>query len=552
MTIQQLTEEIKESIKKILVDLEYYQEGNQILLEVPKDKSNGDYSTNVAMKYARVARKAPRMIAEDIVNKLDKDNLSLSKVEIAGPGFINFYIDLGFQTNVINQINQNPDTFGSQNLGEKEHYNVEFVSVNPTGALHIGHARGAAAGDSICRILTKAGYNVTREYYVNDAGNQIHNLALSIDARYKQQLGLNTEMPEDGYHGPEIIETAKVLVEKYGDKFLKEDSYEFFRQYGVDSLLEGLKNDLSEFGVTFDVWFSEKSLYDANQVKDTVQFLIDNNFTYEQDGAVWLKTSEYGDEKDRVIIKTDGTYTYVTPDIAYHKNKLERKENFTKLIDILGGDHHGYIPRLKAAIEMVGGKSDLLEVELLQMVKVLQNGEEVKMSKRSGKAITLRDLIDEVGVDPIRYFFAMRSLNTHMDLDLDLALRKTNENPTYYVQYAHARICSIFRTAEEKGFNTKELPNTFDTLTSPKTFELIGVLRNYPQAISLAAKQRAPHKLTNYIQELASAFHSFYNDEQVLSDDQTKSLERLALLNAVKVVLKDALSLVGVSAPEKM
>jgi arginyl-tRNA synthetase len=550
MNLQELLEEIKSSIKNGLIELGYYQDGDDVLLEVPKDKSNGDYSTNVAMKYARVARKAPRNIAEEIIEKLDLGSLFIAKADIAGPGFINFFIDKSFQTKIISEINELGNEYGNLDLGEDEHYNIEFVSVNPTGALHIGHARGAAAGDSMCRILKKAGYDVTKEYYVNDAGNQIHNLALSIDARYKELLGVETQMPEDGYHGPEIIETAKEIIKEYGDQFLKEESYEFFRKYGVDSLLEGLKKDLSDFGVEFDVWFSEKSLYDNHVVEETVQFLIDNNFTYEEDGAVWLKTSEYEDEKDRVIIKSDKTYTYVTPDIAYHKNKLDR--GYTKLIDILGGDHHGYINRLKAAIEMVGGKSDLLEVELLQMVKVLQDGEEVKMSKRSGKAITLRDLIDEVGTDPIRYFFAMRSLNTHMDLDLDLAIRQTNENPVYYVQYAHARIASIFRGAVEKGYDLSKLPTEFKTIEGEKAFHLIAELSNYPGAILLAAKQRAPHKLTNYINNLASAFHSFYNDEQVISEDSVKTYERLALLNATKTVLKDALNLVGVSAPEKM
>jgi arginyl-tRNA synthetase len=550
MNIQELLEVIKQDIKDALVSLQYYQEGDQIQLEVPKDKSKGDYSTNVAMRYAKVARKAPRMIAEEIINQLNKEKLNLSSIEIAGPGFINFFIDQNFLTGLIKEINTLGKQYGSLDLGQGQHYNIEFVSVNPTGSLHIGHARGAAAGDSICRILQKAGYKVTKEYYVNDAGNQIHNLALSIDARYKQELGIDCPMPEDGYHGPEIITTAKDLVKEYGDTYIKEDGYEFFRQYGVESLLKELRKDLSDFNVDFDIWFSEKSLYDEDAVNKTVQYLIDNNFTYEEDGAVWLKTSEYGDEKDRVIIKSDKTFTYVTPDIAYHKNKLDR--GYTKLIDVLGGDHHGYIPRLKAAIEMIGGKSDLLDVELLQMVKVLQDGEEVKMSKRSGKAITLRDLIDEVGVDPIRYFFAMRSLNTHMDLDLDLALKQTNENPVYYVQYAHARIASIFRSAQEAAYDLTDLPTTFSTLNNDKTFELIGVLAAYPDAIRLASNQLAPHKLTNYINDLATAFHSFYNDEKVITEDTLKSKERLALLKAVQTVLQDALELVGVSAPEKM
>ena len=502
------------------------------------------------MRYARIARKAPIKIAQEIVDTINQDGLFIDKIIVANPGFINFYLDKSFLLDLIAEINLKKETYGNLDLGTNEHYNIEFVSVNPTGALHIGHARGAAAGDSLSRILQKAGYKVTKEYYVNDAGNQIHNLTMSIDARYKQLFDMEAAIPEDGYKGPEIIETAKKIKEQYGDKFINEDGYEFMRQYGVDSLLEGLKQDLKNFGVEFDVWFSEKSLYDKHVVKDTVKFLIDNNFTYEQDGAVWLKTSDYEDEKDRVIIKSDKTWTYLTPDIAYHKNKLDR--GYTKLIDILGGDHHGYINRLKASIEMVGGKSDSLEVEILQMVKVLQNGVEVKMSKRSGKAITLADLVDEVGPDPIRYFFAARSLNTQMDLDLDLAIRQTNENPVYYVQYAYARINSIFRNAETSGYDIENLPVTFSNITNEKSLDLVSILANYPEIIKQSATTRSPHKLTNYINQLASAFHSFYNAEHVLTTDQVKSLEHLALLNATRIVLKDSLSLIGVSAPNKM
>ena len=550
MELNQLLQNIKNEIKESLVKLGYFDESIDIILETPKDRSNGDYSANIAMRYARIARKAPIMIANDILENFNKDGLFIEKIIVANPGFMNFYLDKSFLLDTINEINTLKESYGNLNLGKNEHYNIEFVSVNPTGALHIGHARGAAAGDSLCRILQKAGYKVTKEYYVNDAGNQIHNLAISLDARYKQAFDLDVQIPEDGYNGPEIIATANDIKEKYGDKFLKEDGYEFFRKYGVDSLLDNLKKDLSDFGVEFDVWFSETSLYENKEVKSVVKYLKDNGFTYEKDGATWLKSSDYDDEKDRVIVKTDGSLTYLTPDIAYHKNKLDR--GYTKLIDILGGDHHGYINRLKAAIEMVGGKSDLLEVELLQMVKVLQNGVEVKMSKRSGKAITLIDLIEEVGPDPIRYFFAARSLNTQMDLDLDLAIRQTNENPVYYVQYAHARINSIFENAKGKGIDTSVLPNTFETLTGDKTYDLVSMLVNYPSIIKLAATTRAPHKLTNYINSLASAFHSFYNAEQVVTADHTKTLERLALLNATKIVIKNALSLIGVSAPDKM
>ncbi|MBU1020538.1 MAG: arginine--tRNA ligase [Firmicutes bacterium] len=551
MNVQELVTKIKEELKNTINRLNYVDDSLEILMEYPKDKSNGDYATNLAMKLAKVARKAPIKIAEEIIEEFDRDGLFIENIVAANPGFINFYLDKSFLTQIITQINDLEDDYGRLTIGNGEHLNIEFVSVNPTGSLHIGHARGASAGDSLCRIMKKAGYDVTKEYYVNDAGNQIHNLALSIEVRYKELCGINEPMPEDGYLGPEIIVAAKQLFAEHGSTILKmENSYEFFRNFGVNSLLDELKKDLSDFGVEFDVWFSEKSLYENNLVEKTVKFLKENNYTYEQDGALWLKTSEFNDEKDRVIIKSDGTYTYITPDIAYHKNKLER--GYTKLIDILGGDHHGYIDRLKAAIEMVGGKSDLLDVEILQMVKVLQNGEEVKMSKRSGKAITLRDLIDEVGVDPIRYFFAMRSLNTHMDLDLDLALRQTNENPVYYAQYAHARVCSIFSMAEEKGFKITALPKTFKTLEGEKTYELISILGNYGEAVRQAAVQRAPHKITNYINTLASAFHSFYNDEQVLSDDQLKTMERLALLNAVRIVMANALDLIGVSAPNKM
>lgn len=550
MTIQELTNKIEEAIKESLQELGYYDDSLEISLEQPKDKSHGDYASNIALRYAKIARKAPVKIAEEIVALLDQEALYLKEVNVVNPGFINFFISPSFVFGVINDINQEKHQYGQLNMGEGERYNIEFVSVNPTGSLHIGHARGAAAGDSMCRIMQKAGYDVTKEYYVNDAGNQIHNLALSLEVRYKELFDLDVTMPEDGYNGPEIIALAKDIKEAVGDRYVNTDGYDFFRKEGVDKLLDQLKHDLSDFRVTFDVWFSEQSLYDDHIVEQTLDYLKDQNYTYEKDGAIWLKTSEYGDEKDRVIVKSDGTYTYLTPDIAYHKNKLDR--NYTKLIDILGGDHHGYIDRLKAAIEMVGKQSDVLEVEILQMVKVIQDGEEVKMSKRSGRAITLRDIIDEVGVDPIRYFFAMRSLNTHMDLDLDLALKQTNENPVYYVQYANARIHSLFDKAKANGLTYQGETLDFQSLEGEKTLQLVLALSQYPDAIKLAASNRAPHKLTNYLNQLASAFHSFYGDTQILTDDTQATMEKLALLKATSIVLEDALSLIGVSAPTKM
>jgi arginyl-tRNA synthetase len=521
-----------------------------IEIEVPNDASNGDFSTNIAMKLAKTLKKNPMTIAEMLVNDFKDASTSFKDIVIARPGFINFYVNKQIYTSIIKTINDMGDAYGKLDLGKDEHINIEFVSANPTGSLHIGHARGAAAGDSIARILEKAGYQITREFYVNDGGNQIHNLALSIDARYKQAHGIDASLPEDGYFGKEITALAESIKAAHQDRFIQEDGYQYFRKYGVDFLLNQLREDLEKFNVHFDVWFSEATLYEGNQVEETLAFLNRNNFTYEQDGAIWMKSSEYGDEKDRVLVKSDGSYTYILPDIAYHKNKLSR--GFTKLIDILGGDHHGYVPRLKAAIQMVGGRSDLLDVELLQMVKVLQNGEEVKMSKRSGKAITLSDLIEDVGPEPIRYFFAMRSLNTHMDLDLDLALKESNENPVFYAQYAHARIASIFRQCIDRKVTVDLTIIDFKTLESDKALDLLGVLIDYPNVIEEAASKRIPHKITQYIQRLATALHSFYASEIVITQDLLATQERLAMLNAVKIVLKDALSLVGVHAKERM
>ncbi|PAT01209.1 arginine--tRNA ligase [Candidatus Izimaplasma bacterium ZiA1] len=550
MKLNELLEKIKNEFNNVLNELEYNEHQVEVVLETPKDKVNGDYSTNLAMRLAKPLRKNPFVIAEEVVNKFNKDSIFVTKIEVARPGFINLYLDKSFLLDTINDVLNNDSDYGNSSIGENDHVNIEFVSVNPTGALHIGHARGAAAGDSMSRIMKKAGYEVTKEYYVNDGGNQIHNLTLTVIERYKELYGMPFAIPEDGYHGPEIIGIAQKIIDEFGDKFLTNEDFEFIKEYSVNALLDILKADLHEFRVDFDVWFSEKSLYEKGEVKKTVDFLKENDFTYEEDGALWLKTSNYNDEKDRVIVKSDGLYTYLTPDVAYHKNKLSR--GYTKLIDILGGDHHGYIDRLKAAIEMVGGKSDLLDVEILQMVKVIQDGVEVKMSKRSGKAITLKDLIDDVGVDPIRYFFAARSLNTHMDLDLDLALKQTNENPVYYVQYANARINSLFNQAISKGYDLSNLPTSFTTIKNDKAFDLLSHIANYQSIIETSALQRTPHKLTNYIYNLATMFHSLYNDEVFIKDDETYTLERIALLKAIKIVLLNGLQLIGVSAPEKM
>jgi arginyl-tRNA synthetase len=553
--VEQVKEKLKEEIKASVLKAGFATEDQipAVILEVPKDKAHGDYSTNMAMQLARVAKKAPRMIAEDIVRHFDKTKASIEKIEIAGPGFINFYMNNSYLTDLIPAILQAGEAYGESNAGQGQKIQVEFVSANPTGDLHLGHARGAAVGDSLCNILDKAGYNVTREYYINDAGNQIHNLALSVEARYFQALGIDKEMPEDGYHGEDIIEIGKKLAEEYGDQFVKKDPEErlaFFREYGLKYELEKLRKDLKNFGVEFDVWYSETSLYHNGKIDEALQILRENGHIYEKDGATWFRSTSFGDDKDRVLIKQDGSYTYLTPDIAYHKDKLDR--GFDKLINIWGADHHGYIPRMKAAIEALGYDKDTLEVEIIQLVHLYKNGEKVKMSKRTGKAVTMRELMEEVGVDAVRYFFAMRSPDTHLDFDMDLAVSQSNENPVYYAQYAHARVCSILRQGEEHQLSY-EGDIDYSFIQSEKEIELLKKLGEFPAAVAEAAEKRIPHRITNYIFDLSSALHSFYNAEKVLDlENVEKSRARLALVKAVQITLRNALKLVGVSAPEKM
>jgi arginyl-tRNA synthetase len=553
--VEQMKENLKAEIKNAVLKagLAAEEQIPNVILEVPKDKAHGDYSTNMAMQLARVAKKAPRMIAEDIVNNFDKTKASIEKIEIAGPGFINFYMNNSYLTDLIPAIIKAGASYGETNVGQGQKVQVEFVSANPTGNLHLGHARGAAVGDSLCNILAKAGFDVTREYYINDAGNQIYNLAKSIEARYFQALGMDKEMPEDGYYGDDIIEIGKKLAEEHGDKYVHIDEQErltLFREYGLKYELDKIKKDLEDFRVTFDVWYSETSLYHNGKIDEALATLREKGHVYEKDGATWFRSTAFGDDKDRVLIKQDGSYTYLMPDIAYHQDKLKR--GFQKIINIWGADHHGYIPRMKAAIQALGYDPDMLEVEIIQLVSLYQNGEKVKMSKRTGKAVTMRDLMEEVGLDATRYFFAMRSSDTHLDFDMDLAVSKSNENPVYYAQYAHARVCSILRQGEEQNLSYEgELQ--LDYIQSEKEIELLKKLGEFPAAVSEAALKRMPHRITNYIFDLASALHSFYNAEKVLDpENKEKSRARLALMKAVQITLQNALALVGVSAPEKM
>lgn len=553
--VEQKQETLKQEIKNAILKagLAAEEEIPEVILETPKEKSHGDYSTNMAMQLARIAKKAPRAIAEEIKAHLDVSEASIDKIDIAGPGFINFSMDNSYLTELVPAILEAGDEYGRSDAGKGEKIQVEFVSANPTGDLHLGHARGAAVGDSLCNILNKAGYEVSREYYINDAGNQINNLALSVEARYFQALGIDKPMPEDGYHGEDVIGIGKKLAEEHGDKYVhesEEDRIAFFRRYGLEFELKKLKDVLGQFRVAFDVWYSETSLYENGKIDETLEVLKEKGHLYEKEDATWFRSTDFGDDKDRVLIKNDGSYTYITPDIAYHLDKFNR--GFDKLINIWGADHHGYIPRMRAAIEALGFDPNRLEVEIIQLVNLFKDGERVKMSKRSGKAVTMTDLIEMVGLDAVRYFFAMRSGDTHLDFDLDLAVAESNDNPVYYAQYAHARICSILRSAEEKGISYKTNVD-LSFLSSEKSTDLLKKLGEFPQVIAEAADKRIPHRITNYIFDLASVFHSYYNAEKVLNEEQLDETKaRLALVNATQITLKNALTLVGVSAPEKM
>ncbi|PQP87224.1 MULTISPECIES: arginine--tRNA ligase [Paenibacillus] len=554
--LEQIHQLVLEAVKDAVVaaGLASREELPSITLEVPKDKSHGDLATNAAMQLTRIAKKNPRQIAEAILEHIDVKKASIEKAEIAGPGFINFTLNKSYLYPVIEQVYTQGKDYGRVELGQGQRVQVEFVSANPTGSLHLGHARGAAVGDALCNILDFAGYEVTREYYINDAGNQVENLCKSIEARYLQALGQEAEMPEDGYHGEDIKGFAKDLVAEKGDSLLSMDPGErtaFFRSYGLEKELGKIKRDLARFRVHFDEWFSETSLYEKGLVEASLDELKAKGQVYEQDGATWLRTTEYGDDKDRVLVKNDGTYTYLTPDIAYHRDKYNR--GYDRMINIWGADHHGYIPRMKAAMQAIGNDPDKLTVLIAQMVSLFQNGEKVKMSKRTGKAVTMEDLMEEVGIDAIRYFFTMRSMDSHLDFDMDLAISTSNENPVFYVQYAHARICSIYRQAEEQGVALLPLSEVdLTVLNTEHEYDLLRKIGELPEEIATAAAGYAPHRMIRYVYDLASLFHSYYKAQRVITEDAAQTQARFALLGAVRTVIANVLRIVGVSAPEKM
>lgn len=553
--LTELEETLKNEIKTAILETGLANEEDipEIILEKPKEKAHGDFAANIAMQLARVAKMAPRKIAEQIVEKIDTEKANVEKIEIAGPGFINFFMQQDFLYDVIDTVLTKKEDYGKSDYGKNKRIQVEFVSANPTGDLHLGHARGAAFGDVLCNVFEAAGYEVEREYYINDAGNQIDQLTASIEARYKQALGMEAEMPEDGYYGQDIIDIGKQLAEEYGDEWLQKDEKErqkFFRKFGLDHELGKIKKDLEEFGVFFDHWFSEMSLYEDGKIDETLADLKEKGYIYEKDGATWFKSTEFGDDKDRVLIKKDGSYTYLTPDIAYHKDKLER--GFDKIINIWGADHHGYVARMRAAIQALGYPVEKFSVSILQLVNLFENGEKVRMSKRTGKAVALRELVEDVGVDAVRYIFTSRSNDSPLDFDIDLAKKQSNENPVYYVQYAHARICTMLEQAAEKGFT---LDKKYDPslLTNEKELDLLKHIATFPQVVIEAAKKEAPYRITQYVYDLASLLHSFYNAEKVINEDNVPLTEaRLALMKAVQITIANALNIIGISAPNKM
>ena len=522
----------------------------EVLLTVPPKKEFGDFATNFAMQSARALRCNPRVLAQFIVEHLDC--AYVNKMEIAGPGFINFYLDTDWIYDMLSRIVEAGDNYGNLPKASDEKIQLEYVSANPTGPLHVGHGRGAAVGSALANLLKAAGYDVEQEYYINDAGNQMNNLARSVNARYLELMGKEIEFPEDGYHGHDIIDTAQRIINKYGDRFLQmeeEERLEEFKTIAYQEKLAALKEDLERFNVRFDVWFSEKTLHEANKIKEACDRLLEKGYMYEQDGALWLKSTEFGDDKDRVVIRDNGVPTYFAADIAYHANKFNR--GFDRVINLWGADHHGYIARMKAAMQCMGFRPEQLEILVLQMVRLLRDGQEVKMSKRTGQSVTLNELIDEVGTDAARFFFVMRSIDSQLDFDLDLAVKKSNDNPVFYVQYAHARICSILRQVAEAGITIQGKGN-YRLLTEPVEVDLIKKLGEYPEMLATAAKERAVQQVAHYVYDLAGLFHSAYNQCRILGVNEELQQARLAMVLSVGHVVRHALSILGVSAPEKM
>lgn len=523
--------------------------------EIPADSKNGDVSTNAAMVCARPFRNNPRKIAEAIVSKIDLNGSYFARCEVAGPGFINFFYSTEWYATVVATVLEQKEKYGETDLGAGKSVLVEFVSANPTGPMHIGNARGGAIGDCLASVLEKAGYEVAREFYINDAGNQIEKFKTSLEVRYLQIYKPETELPEDAYKGQDIIDHANAFNEIYGDKYVNADSEERRQalcDFALPKNIQKLHDDLGKYRIQYDKWFNESTLHKDGSVQRVIEQLKASGHTYEKDGALWFKTTEFGDEKDRVLVRENGVPTYLVPDIAYHYNKLAVRK-FDKAVDIFGADHHGYIARIKASMTALGVDADRLDIVIMQMVNLVRNGEKYKLSKRSGKAITLSTLLDEIPIDAARFFFNLREPNSHFDFDLDLAVSQTSQNPVYYVQYAHARICSVLKKMNEEGIEVKSLDKAaLSVLTAPEEQEMIKHLATLPNVINEAAKAYDPAKVTKYVIDLATMYHKFYNNCRIMGEDESVMQARLSLSLAVKQVIKNILDMFKITCPESM
>ncbi|SMB86359.1 arginyl-tRNA synthetase [Desulfonispora thiosulfatigenes DSM 11270] len=528
-----------------------YEDIPNYVLEVPREETHGNFAANIAMLMAKEAKMSPRKIADIIVANIGQNEF-VEKVEIAGPGFINFYLNNNWLYEGLKVVDDQDEKYGCSEYGKGKKIQVEFVSANPTGLLHMGNARGGALGDSLSNMLACAGYNVTKEFYINDAGKQIENFGKSLEARYLQELGQDVPFPEDGYHGVDIIDTVKTIIKDKKDSLVSLDTNErqaILVELGLKEKVNGIKEGLADFGVNYDIWFYESALHNSGAIKEVVELLQQKDLVYEQEGAMWFRSSKFNtDDKDEVLIRSNGVPTYFAADIAYHRDKFLR--GFDQVVNIWGADHHGHVARMKGAMEAIGYDSDRLTVVLMQLVRLYRGEEIVRMSKRTGQYVTLSELIDEIGKDAARYFFTMRNPDTHLEFDLDLAKKNSNENPVFYVQYAHARICSILKMTGEELPKAKNA--NLSLLKEKAEIDLIRKIVDFPVEIVEGAKSLEPHVLTRYAHDLASTFHSFYNCCRVLSEDKALSTSRTALVNATRITLRNVLTILGVSAPERM
>ncbi|TZE82881.1 arginine--tRNA ligase [Calorimonas adulescens] len=546
---------IKASLEKIALESGIDLEGLPVPeLEVPKDRSFGDYATNVAMTSSKIFGKKPRELAELIVSNFPEVRY-VSSIEIAGPGFINFKLDKTWLYDVLREISSMGQDYGNLDVGKGERVQIEFVSANPTGPMHLGNARGGAIGDVLASIMQKAGYYVEREFYINDAGNQVEKFGASLEARYLQLLGRDAKVPEDGYHGEDLVDLMREYIEEKGESALalsSEDRQRVLREWALEKNINRMHEDLEAYGIHYDVWFRESSLYESGEVDTVISELKANGYTYDKDGALWFKATEFGADKDDVLVRANGIPTYFASDIAYHRNKFVER-GFDRVIDIWGADHAGHVGRMKAAMKALGIEPDRLTVILMQLVRLKMGGEFARMSKRKGNMVTLRDLVDAVGRDAVRFLFNMRSSDSQFEFDMDLAIRESSENPVFYAQYAHARICSILRNAESIGITVPDIDDVdLYHLNKDEEFSLMEKLASYPEEIGQAALRLEPYRLTHYALDLATLFHSFYTVCRVIGEEEGVMKARLVLIDSTRKVLANALAVLGVSAPEKM